>query len=225
MEERAEVSTDHHGVPVPIVTTPHITTQHTSHNTAAEDAAENQVIGDWFPYVFHLDFFGGIASVSIILESLGIERLATFAWDIDQVCIDIAAKHFPDTSHRGDLRYDDMQDIAKQIKELTDEFVRVAPARDTYIPPVFITIAAPCPDFSPIRGSKSPGRKGELGKLFDQCCDQIDILEQHLENKVDILAESLHMTNKDAAHFDKRLKCKHYYGDPRHGGCISRPRL
>jgi len=33
------------------------------------------------------------------------------------------------------------------------------------------------------------------------------------------------MTNKDAEHFDKRLKCQHYYGDPRHGGCISRPRL
>jgi len=176
VEEHAEELTDHHGVTAPKFIPKIATTQNTP-RTAAEDAAENQEIGDWFPYVFHLDFFGGIASVSIIFEGLGIERLATFSWEIDPVCIDIAERHFPEIQHRGDLRCDDMKDIAKQIRGLTEEFVKVSASGDNYIPPVFITIAAPCPDFSPIKGSKSPGRKGELGKLFDQCCDQIDILD------------------------------------------------
>ena len=38
-------------------------------------------ISDHFPYIMHLDFFGGISSASIILESLGVDCIISIAWE------------------------------------------------------------------------------------------------------------------------------------------------
>ena len=194
MEGHTEVQTDRHGATIAQSDIPE-----RINDTSEKEDLENFDISQWFPYAFLLDFFGGMASASIVLETLGIDRLATFTWETDQACIDIAQRHFPDIQHRGDLRMDNMIEIAAEIERLTNEHVRVAAAGKKYIPPVIITIAAPCPDFSPMKGPDAPGREGELGRLFDDCCDQVDILEDNISNRIVILAENVHVESGRSA--------------------------
>ena len=159
--------------------------------------------------------FDGTGTAALILSILCIPVLAYVSWEIDKRCNELTSTLFPRVQHRGDFTKDNIDDLLQFLDAIDPEQT----AEDIFC------AGPPCPDFSQIRGSNAPGRKGTEGQKFDLCIDFVDKLRSRTNRKFRILFESVVMDPAEQTHFDQRLKAKSIVGEAADLKVIRRPRL
>ena len=105
-----------------------------------------------------LSCFDGLGTAALIFAMLQVPLLAYVAWEIDTDCIMFTTKKYPQVHHRGDFTKDNKQ-------HLLDFLDSIDPNHEAEL---WWVAGPPCPDFSRIRGSNSPGMKGNEGRKFVQ---------------------------------------------------------
>ena len=142
------------------------------------------------------------------------------SWENDRVASRVALHHFPNIWPRGDLDYDDLADIPDEIMKLDPEGHCL----------ILIIGAAPCMDFTGIRGQNSPGTSGPEGAKFDKALDKVDWLKGKLSSTHYITTVWENVVPADhlahiVPHFNKRTESQAVVVDAADHGWIGRPRL
>ena len=163
-----------------------------------------------------LSFFDGIATLLYALKSLHLQPMAALLWETDKECIALTTALYPTAMHMGDVDHTSAKAIADQLDQLD-------PSRTARI---LVGAGPPCPDYTRIKGSAAPGRKGPEGRKFDALCTLLKEIRRITSREILFLIENVVPANlKDAQHFNKRLECKALLCDPVGLGIIRRPRL
>ena len=164
-----------------------------------------------------LSIFDGIGTAAHIANNLGLRLLLYLAWEIDPACITVSKLHHPSVEHRGDFMEDTLGDFKNKISKADPDGKAI----------IVIVMAPPCPDFSPVKGTEAPGRKG-TGQKFDRSLEFrskiIELIKDSHRHAT--MVENVILQNQaDIPHFEDLIGGQAIVGDAADFKVVSRPRL
>ena len=152
-----------------------------------------------------LSLFDGISCGQLALERANIKVDCYYASEIDQNCIQLTQRHFPNTIQLGD------------VCKIDDNVLKTLPKIDLLI------AGSPCQNLS--RAGNGMGLKGDESKLFYEYVRVLKWIKENNNHNIKFLLENVEMKNSNKEIISNELKTQPILINSKLVSAQNRPRL